>query len=96
MATAQSTGDLVRGVRAFHDREDRADVIRDLPRPIIVVSGTRDRAPGPEAATALARDARCGALHLVEGSGHYVSLERPRAWDELLTRVARRVLDERR
>jgi pimeloyl-ACP methyl ester carboxylesterase len=75
--TAALGADVVaRGVRAFHGRPDRHDFALSLDIPILTVGGEFDIRP-----------ARSSDV-LVEGSGHYVPLERPAA----LTRVVREFL----
>lgn len=83
LALAQDAGDLVRGVRAFHDRRDLTDWVAQWRRPLVVISGAEDLTPPPATA------ARLGAgparrFHLVDDCGHYVSLERPEAFRSLL------------
>lgn len=81
--------DLVRGVRAFHDREDRSDALSTWPGPLVAVSGTHDPAPTPAVMRTFA--AGPGRRFVpVDGAGHYVNLERPVAFVEIL----RRALDE--
>lgn len=76
LALDQDVDDIVRGVRAFHDRRDRSEFARDWPGPLVVVSGAHDRSPSP-ATTAPLGAGPNRAFHLVERSGHYVNLERP-------------------
>ncbi len=87
LARAVPIDDLVRGVRAFHGRADLSAVVRGWSKPIIVISGSEDRAPLPETAETAAAGARLGQFHLVPDIGHYVSLERPSAIREILFQV---------
>lgn len=87
IAFAQDIGDIIRGVRAFHSRPDRAHFVRTWPKPIIVVSGDQDRTPPPATTAALASSAPNGEFHLVKDAGHYVSLERPQLLESILRRV---------
>ncbi|GLK86322.1 alpha/beta fold hydrolase [Ancylobacter defluvii] len=73
----QSAGDLARGVRAFHSRPSRDDILAAFPGPVAVVTGADDRFPGPTVSRAQARLPRRGTLHVLPGCGHYVPLERP-------------------
>ena len=75
IAERQSIDDVVRGVRVFHSRPDRADRIRHVDVPIVVVSGEYDRAPAN--GRAFAAQLRRGVFRSVSGAGHYVPLERP-------------------
>jgi pimeloyl-ACP methyl ester carboxylesterase len=77
MALAQDVDDVVRGVRAFHDRRDLTEFVEGWRRPLVVVNGRADRSPSPATAAALAAAAPDGRLHVVDGCGHYVNLERP-------------------
>jgi pimeloyl-ACP methyl ester carboxylesterase len=76
MALAQPVEDVIRGVRAFHDRRDLTDVARSWTKPLVVISGVEDRTPRPEAAAAMSHGPR-RELHLVPDCGHYVNLEQP-------------------
>jgi pimeloyl-ACP methyl ester carboxylesterase len=84
MAMAQDVDDVIRGVRAFHNRGDRADFARAWPGQIVVVCGDQDRTPSPSTAAAIA-DAPHRRFHLVRNCGHYVNLERPTEFRRLLT-----------
>ena len=73
-ALAQSIESIARGTRVFHDRTDRAEFASRLRCPIVVVNGEHDAAgKGAQIAAGL----RHGSFRLVEGSGHYVPIERP-------------------
>jgi len=82
IAERQSIDDVVRGVRVFHSRPDRADQIRMLEVPIVVVSGEYDRAPAN--GRAFAAGLRRGVFRSVPGAGHYVPLERPLELREII------------
>jgi pimeloyl-ACP methyl ester carboxylesterase len=75
IAERQRIDDVVRGVRVFHSRPDRADQTRKLDVPIVIVSGEYDRTPSNS--RAFAAELRRGAWRPVRGAGHYVPLERP-------------------
>ncbi len=86
LALSQDVGDLVRGVRAFHDRRDLTDWVAHWRRPLVVISGAEDLSPPPSTAACLGvGPAR--RLHLVDDCGHYVSLERPEIFRSLLTSI---------
>lgn len=89
IAFGQAVDDVVRGVRAFHDRRDRSDFARNWQKPLILVSGDHDRSPPPTTTAALAAAVPNGRFHLVDDCGHYVSLERPRELETILQRVLR-------
>ena len=80
----QSPGDVARGVTAFHSRPSREQFLSAFPRPVIVVAGADDVAPGPEVSAAQARSPQHGRLYIVPESGHYVPLEQPECLSEIL------------
>ena len=83
LALAQDVDDLVRGVRAFHDRRDLTDWVARWRRPLVVISGADDLTPPPAAVASLgAGPAR--RRHVVHDCGHYVPLERPERFRSLL------------
>ncbi len=89
-ADRQPVDDVIRGVRVFHGRRDMTDFASRWTGRLVVVSGARDTAPRP--AAALAASAPNGAFHGVPDCGHYVPLERPDEFEQILGRVIR---DER-
>ena len=78
MTLRQSPLDVARGVSAFHSRPNRDQFLSAFPRPVIVVTGADDSAPGLKVSTVQANSARHGRLHVVPECGHYVPLERTR------------------
>jgi pimeloyl-ACP methyl ester carboxylesterase len=83
----QSPLDVARGVTAFHSRPNRDQFLSTFPRPVIVVTGADDSAPGLKVSTAQANSARHGRLHVVPECGHYVPLERPEYLNSILREV---------
>jgi pimeloyl-ACP methyl ester carboxylesterase len=75
IAERQSIDDVVRGVRVFHSRPDRAERIHLVDVPIVIVSGEYDRVPAN--GRGFAAQLRRGVFEAVPGAGHYVPLERP-------------------
>lgn len=90
LACSLDVHDVVRGVKAFHNRPDLTDFTRRWPKPLVVISGDQDGTPSHAAAT---HSASCplGELHLVEDAGHYVSLEQPMMIRKLVGEILRRV-----
>ena len=83
LALSQDVGDLVRGVRAFHDRRNLTDWVARWRRPLVVVNGAEDLTPPPSVTATLgAGPAR--RAHVVPDCGHYVSLERPALFQSIL------------
>jgi pimeloyl-ACP methyl ester carboxylesterase len=83
----QSPLDVARGVTVFHTRPSRDQFLRTFHRPIIVVTGADDVAPGPEVSKVQADSAPRGRLHIVPKCGHYVPLERPKYLNSILQEV---------
>jgi pimeloyl-[acyl-carrier protein] methyl ester esterase len=90
LAFAQDVGDVIRGVKAFHGRRDLAEFVRTWTKPLVVVSGDLGRPAPPSRGAMLAASAPSGEFHLVPRCGHYVNLEQPQAFDELLGRLIER------
>jgi pimeloyl-ACP methyl ester carboxylesterase len=86
MALEQDVREVIRGVRAFHDRRDLTDVALAWPKPLVAISGDQDRTP-PPAAAAHITNAPNRRLHVVSNCGHYVNLERPREFRSIITNV---------
>lgn len=87
MMLSQPIEDIERGVRVFHSRQSRDDVLASFQGPLAVVTGACDVAPGADVSAAQARLASQGVLHVVPRCGHYVPLERPEALNTILREV---------
>jgi pimeloyl-ACP methyl ester carboxylesterase len=83
----QSPLDIARGVTAFHSRRSRGHVLATFARPVVVVTGADDVAPGLGVSQAQADRAPRGRLHVVPDCGHYVPLERPATLNAILEAV---------
>ncbi len=83
-ALGQDVGDVVNGVRAFHDRRDLTDLVDGWTKQLVVVSGDQDTTPPASAIRALGNGPR-REFHIVANSGHYVNLEQPRRLRSILT-----------
>lgn len=79
-----SANDLVAIVEALRDRPDDGAVVANLQVPLLVVVGDADPMISVEAARSLAASAPVGSFHLVEGSGHIPSRERPDEFNRVL------------
>ena len=90
IALSQSVDDMANGVRAFHDRRDLTEFAMTWPRPIFVIGGAQDPTFNVEAAAEVTR-APNRAVHLVPDCGHYVNLEQPSVFRELITDAIERV-----
>ena len=85
----QSPQDIARDVTAFHNRQSRDQFLSAFPRPVIIVTGADDVAPGPTVNKTQADSAKYGRLYVVPECGHYVPLERP----ECLNLILRELID---
>jgi len=68
--------DVVRGVKAFHNRQDLTDFAQSWPKPLVVIRGDQDGAP-PHPAAAETASSPLGEPHVIKNAGHYTSLEQP-------------------
>jgi pimeloyl-ACP methyl ester carboxylesterase len=83
----QSPQDVARGINVFHTRPSRDQFLATFPRPVIVITGADDVAPGPAVSKAQADSAQSGRLHVIPECGHYVPLERPEVLNPILEEV---------
>lgn len=87
IALLQSPEDVSRGVAIFHTRPSRDDVLSTFPRPVIVVTGSADIAPGVKTSEKQAKMAQHGSLRIIPECGHYVPMEQPEALNSILREV---------
>lgn len=87
----QSLEDVVRGVRAFHSRQSRGDVLSMFPGPVHVVTGDTDVLPGTTTSAEQAASAYNGYLHVIPDCGHYVPMEQPAALNSIIKRLIEQV-----
>jgi pimeloyl-[acyl-carrier protein] methyl ester esterase len=90
LALRQSVADLVRGVRAFHNRRDSTDWVAQWRRPLVVIQGAEDLTPTPSTAARIVVGEQ-RRFHLVADCGHYVSLEQAGVFRSLLSDVLQRM-----
>ena len=76
IACSLDIDEVVRGIKAFHNRRDLSDFARSWSKPLVVIRGDQDVTP-PHAAAAETASSEFGELHIIEGAGHYTSLEKP-------------------
>ena len=81
---AQDPSDVTRGIDVFHSRPSRHSFLSEFSKPVVVVTGAEDTAPGYEVSAAQAMAAAHGRLHVVPACGHYVPLEKPEALNTIL------------
>lgn len=92
-ALQQHPADLARGIEVFHSRPSRDQFLANWPKPIVVVTGDEDVAPGVAISIATAASAAHGRIHIIPSCGHYVSLERPSALNAILSEVIDKLAD---
>jgi pimeloyl-ACP methyl ester carboxylesterase len=83
----QPLEDVARGVRVFHTRPSRDDILSAFPGSVMVVTGAEDVAPGIETSRKQAEMAQHGRLHVIPECGHYVPMERPEAVNSIVREV---------
>lgn len=84
---AQSPADVARGVEVFHTRPSRDAFLPAFQKPVVIVTGADDIAPGYATSAVQAREAPRGRLHVEPACGHYVPLEKPDAIRAILAEL---------
>jgi pimeloyl-ACP methyl ester carboxylesterase len=77
--------ELVRATEALRDRRDATEVVRGFAGPLALVVGDRDNFLPVDEARELAASAKDGRLYVLEDTGHFSSIERPKRFNEILT-----------
>jgi pimeloyl-ACP methyl ester carboxylesterase len=77
--------ELVRATEALRDRPDATDVVRSFTGPLALVVGDRDDFLPVEEAREIAASAPDGRLYVLEDTGHFSSIERPKRFNEILS-----------
>jgi pimeloyl-ACP methyl ester carboxylesterase len=88
LASRTSVEHIINGVKAFHTRPSRFQMLGQLDCPVICVSGEHDIAPGPEVTKMQAKTAPNGHYIEVPDCGHYVPLEKPDILNAILDELA--------
>ena len=81
--------ELVRATEALRDRRDATEVVRTFAGPLAFVVGDRDDFLPVAEAEELAAAAPDGRLYVLEDTGHFSSIERPKRFNEILTEQLR-------
>lgn len=84
IAAEQDPEDLVRAIVAIRDRPDSTEAVTGG-LPLLVVAGDADPLIPPEVGQALADASPNGRAEIIEGCGHIPNLERPEAFNRILT-----------
>lgn len=87
MMDAQNAHQISSGVTAFHTRQSRDRFVSDFDKPVYVISGDADTAPGLPESQRLASSAPQGHFRVIKSCGHYAPLERPKEFRKILTEV---------
>jgi pimeloyl-ACP methyl ester carboxylesterase len=77
--------ELVRATEALRDRRDSTDVVASFDRPLWIVVGTEDPFLPVDEAREIVASAPNGRLEVIEGAGHFTSIDRRNRFNELLT-----------
>jgi 3-oxoadipate enol-lactonase len=78
--------EMVAAVEALRDRPDATDVVRSFDGPLLAVVGDRDELVSVDEARELAAAAPHGAVEVVDGAGHFVSLDAPERFNAIVRR----------
>lgn len=81
----RTVDELIRATEALRDRRDATDVVRTFAGPLALVVGDRDDIFPVDEARELAASAADGRLYVLEDTGHFSSVERPKRFNEILT-----------
>ena len=84
IALAQSETALISGLKSFHTRESREDVLRESTVPIQIVTGDQDQLPGIDYSRRLTKLSNSAQLHIFENCGHYVPMMQPTKLNRLI------------
>ncbi len=81
----RTVDELIRATEALRDRSDATDVVRTYAGPFALVVGDRDDILPVEEAREIAGLAADGRLYVLEGAGHFSSIDRPKRFNEILS-----------
>ena len=87
----QRTEDLVSAVRVFHGRPDLTDVVSKWDKSLIAVCGDCDLIITEKKTADLASNAPRGQHHVMRGCGHYMNMERPHEFNQIVGNLVRSV-----
>lgn len=81
--------ELIRTTEALRDRRDSTDLVASFDRPLWIVVGTEDPFLPVEEAREIVVSAPSGRLEVIEGAGHFTSIDRRNRFNELLAEFLR-------
>jgi pimeloyl-ACP methyl ester carboxylesterase len=76
--------ELIRATEALRDRRDSTDLVRRFEHPLWIVVGSEDPFLPEDEAREIVDSAPDGRLEVLEGAGHFTSVERRNRFNELL------------
>jgi len=80
----RTVAELIRATEALRDRRDATDVVPQFRGPLWVVVGDADPFLPVDEAREIVESAPNGRLEVIEGAGHFTSIERRNRFNELL------------
>lgn len=87
----QRTEDLIRAIKIFHGRPDLAYVVSGWEKPLIAVCGDCDQIVTEKKTADLASRAPLGQLYVMRGCAHYMNMERPWEFNQIIGNLVRSV-----
>jgi pimeloyl-ACP methyl ester carboxylesterase len=87
----RTVDELVRATEALRDRRDASDVVRIFAGPLALVVGDRDDFLPLDEARQIAGSAADGRLYVLEDTGHFSSIERPKRFNGILSELLQAV-----
>jgi pimeloyl-ACP methyl ester carboxylesterase len=85
----QNSPDILYGDFLACDRFDSRERLKEISIPTVIICGTEDKLTPPLYSQYLHDNIRKSVLHLIEGAGHMVMLERPRDFNKVIEKFCR-------
>ena len=85
----RTVDELVRATEALRDRKDSTDLVARFRGPLWIVVGTEDPFLPVDEAREIVASAPNGRLEVIEGAGHFTSIDRRNRFNELLAEFLR-------
>lgn len=87
----QRNEDLIRAVRVFRSRPDASDVVEQWDKPLLAVCGDQDLVVTVAKTKTLVKKARFGSMYVMQGCGHYMNMEKPVEFRNVVSNFLRTV-----
>ena len=84
LETAADAEDLAVAQEAIRDRPDASGVVASFGGALLICAGDRDEVVPVEEARSVAAEALLGSFELFPGAGHFVSVDQPDRFDDVL------------